>query len=205
MTATLLNPGRLSLDQHVSDLGHDACRAPQHIACGKSKQLDTGREKPILAAIVLDQAHAMELTVVLESQFVLSVEEIWASKEDAALVAKRHLHLRTRQSIQNEQHAKASFHRRLRGGIAKLKDPSSRTHTLPAFASCNPITEFEPFDQSGVKRHVGNNNRLDQAQAPADVKQCLHHRGSSEPTSENHLRTVEDRVDWFAWGDVQTM
>jgi hypothetical protein len=147
----------------------------------------------------------MEFTVVLESQFVLSVKEIWASKEDPALVAKRDLHLRMRKSIQNEEHAKASFHRRLHGGLAKLKDPSSRTHTLPAFTSCNPTTEFELLDQSGVKRHVRNNNRLDQAQAPADVKQRLHHRGGSEPTSDNHLSTVEDRVDWFAWGDVQTM
>src|ERR1700686_251317 len=94
MTATLLKPGRLSLDQHVPDLCQDAVWMAQHVRCGESKQSDTGREKPILAAIVLDETQAMELTVVFEGQLALTVVQVGASNENATLVMKLDLCLR---------------------------------------------------------------------------------------------------------------
>jgi hypothetical protein len=56
MTATLLKPGGLSRSEHVPDLSQDGVRAAHHICGCEAEQPDPGREKPILAAIVLDDA-----------------------------------------------------------------------------------------------------------------------------------------------------
>jgi hypothetical protein len=205
MTATLLNPGRLSPDHQVSDLGQDASGSTQHIRCCKPKQLDTGRQKPILAAIVLDETDAMELAVVLEPQSLLAVEQIRASKEGASLVAKGDLNLRTRQPIEHEQHPQASFHRRLCSAFGELEHASSRTDTLFAFAGVNPVTQVHRVEQSRMERHVSEDDCLNQCQSPAEVEKCAYKRSGSEPTSDNHLATIEDRLDRIAWNDVKAV
>src|ERR1700682_5664995 len=105
ITATLLKPGGLSLDQHVPDLRQDCVRSAKHVSRRKAQQPDARRKKPILAPIVLDEIQAMELTVIFEAQLVLAVVQVGAAKESPARVIDSGLHLRTRQPVQHEQHA----------------------------------------------------------------------------------------------------
>jgi hypothetical protein len=67
MTATLLKSGGLSRSEHVSDLGQNSRVVAHHVGCGEAEERDTGREEAILAAIVLDEARAMCLAVVLKA------------------------------------------------------------------------------------------------------------------------------------------
>src|SRR5260221_9480955 len=119
MTATLLNSEGLSPAQHVPDLSHHAVGPAPNVSCSEAKEPDACHEKPILAAIVLNQADTMVLSVVLDAQSMLWVVKIRAPKKSAFLVSEGDLHLWPGQSIQNQQHPQTSFHRRLRAGIGE--------------------------------------------------------------------------------------
>src|SRR3982074_1063569 len=111
MTATLLKPGGLSRSQHAPNLAHNAVWLPQHVCACEAKQPNTGGQEPILAAIVLHEAAAMGVAVVLNAQSLFAIEEIRASNEGAPFVPDRDLQLGPRHPVQHEQHSKTRLHR----------------------------------------------------------------------------------------------
>src|ERR1700682_5708843 len=208
MTATLLNTRRLSLEQHVPDLGHDAVRPAKHVASREAKQSDTRHQEAILTPVVLNDAGAMCFTVVLDSQLPIRVIEIRPAEKSAFTVVERHLHLGAWKTTEHEQHSQARFHRGLGRLLGVFKDTPSGAHALSATAAADPVLQFGLVDHARMKRHVGDDDGLDQPQPPAEVKQRVGNRDCSESTPNHNLLEVgrmQDNLDRFAASNLQAM
>ena len=127
------------MSQRVSDLGHHVVWPAKHVSACEAEQPDIRQQKLVLAAIVLNQAGAMRLTVVLEPKPVIRIVQIWASDERSYFFTNSDLCLGTGQPVQHQQHSKAGFHLRLGACLGVFQHASRRADALGARASMNPF------------------------------------------------------------------
>ena len=104
----------------MPDLDYNGIRSSQYICGCKSEQPDIRQQQAILTTIVLNKAGAMRVAVIFETQPMLAVIQVWSPKKGTSFVPDGHLYLGTGQPIQDEQHSKAGFHGRFRGGFGQF-------------------------------------------------------------------------------------
>ena len=68
----------------------------EDVGGGEAKQPNSGSKQSVLAAIVLGEGGAMRTSVVLESEAVIWIVEIWSAEKPTTAVVERHLRLGTR-------------------------------------------------------------------------------------------------------------
>jgi hypothetical protein len=157
------------LGERIPDLGYDRIWSAQDIGAREPEQPDICQEQTILAAVVLDQAGAVRLAVIFETKAVLAVVEVRTTEEGTSFVSNRDLYLRTRQPLQDEQHPEARLHWRFRRSFGAVEQPAHHANPFSSLAASDPLAQFGAVDQTRVQRHIGNYDRLRQAQIPAEV------------------------------------
>jgi hypothetical protein len=130
---------RAGLGEGMPDLGYDLVFPAHNVGGSKSEQPDIGQEEPILAAIVFNEARAMRLAVVFETQSMIWVIQVGPAHEGTGFVPYAHLHRWTGQPTKHKQHPKARFHWRFCGALGELENAPLRLYALPACVAVDPL------------------------------------------------------------------
>ena len=94
----------------VTYLRVDRVRSPVHICCREAEQAIAGRDKAILAAVVINQPVTVAATVVFDRQLLTRIQEVRTAKETSLIVMDGNLNLRARQLGKYEDHPQPSLH-----------------------------------------------------------------------------------------------
>lgn len=143
----------------VVDVGR--CVAEKPISCV---------QKAVLAAVVFDEAVAMCAAVKLEPDPMDPVVQVGPANEATPVVVKGDLYFGTRESGQDEEHAKARLHRRLGRSVSQLGGPSSLSDPPAPSVRRHIGAKPHQVDESLMQRHVDCHNCLSKGQSAAQVE-----------------------------------
>ncbi len=106
--------------------------APEYIGCSEAEQAESGADKAILAAVVINQPITVVAAVVLDGQALKAIKQVWTAQEPALIVINRKLDLRPRKSGEHEEHPWAGLHCGLGAGLGQLDDAPQARDALGA-------------------------------------------------------------------------